>query len=364
MELLKDQLFHRKNVTHLAKLIKKVHPEFEDQKFIEDILRKFPQLELKERIFCIRKNIEKYLDHDYQKTLEILLNSLADEEKNVDFAFAAYSDYVAKNGCNKEHLAKSLHALGEFTKHFSAEFAIRPFINNFPQETFLMMQKWSLSKDHDQRRLASEGLRPKLPWAKSIDFDYKKGAEPLENLFYDQERYVTRSTANHLNDISKIDPDFVVDILKKWRDSKKQNSKEMSYIINHSLRTSVKRGHQKTLKFLGYDPNPQIETSNLKVKTPKIKIGERVEFSFDIRAREKQNLIVDYKIIYPTPHKRKSEKVFKIKKISLKKDEKIHISKKQAFKKMTTKKLYSGQYKLEIQINGCIVGATDFYLEV
>jgi 3-methyladenine DNA glycosylase AlkC len=39
--------------------------------------------------------------------------------------------------------------------------------------------------------------------------------EILDNLYFDKTRYVVRSVANHLNDISKLDPDFVVEILKK-----------------------------------------------------------------------------------------------------------------------------------------------------
>ena len=362
MELLKDQLFHKKNVQYLAQLINKTYAEFDEEQFSKKVLSKFPELELKERIFWIRENMEKQLPQKYEETLEILTESI--KGAKVDFIFAAYSDYVEKNGCTKEHLAKSLDALGEFTKYFSAEFAIRFFINDFPEQTFAMMKKWSKSDDDDQRRFASEGLRPKLPWAKAINFDYKRGAKILDSLFYDKNRYVTRSVANHLNDISKFDADFVVEKLEQWRDSKKQNDKEMNYIINHSLRTSVKRGHAKTLEFLGYNPEPQIVVENLKIKNPKISIGDTLEFSFDIAAAKQENLVVDYKITYPTPHKRKSEKVFKIKKISLKKGEKIHISKRQIFKEMTTKRLYSGNYKLEIQINGGIVAETEFYLEV
>ena len=47
---------------------------------------------------------------------------------------------------NKKFLAKSLNTLGEFTQYFSAEFAVRRFINEFPDQTFNKMLKWSNSK--------------------------------------------------------------------------------------------------------------------------------------------------------------------------------------------------------------------------
>jgi ribosomal protein S4E len=59
-----------------------------------------------------------------------------------------------------------------------------------------------------------------------------------------------------------------------------------------------------------------------------------------------------------------SKKVFKIKKVLLIKGENITINKKQAFKLMTTKKLYSGEYSLIIQINGKEYGNTKFYITV
>lgn len=259
--------------------------------------------------------------------------------------------------------------LASLPSFFSGEFVIRPFINVFPEETYEQMKTWSLSDNVDQRRLASEGLRPKLPWAIAIDFDYKKGAEVLNNLYYDQERYVTRSVANHLNDVSKIDPDYVIELLGKWQNSKKQVDKEMSYMIGHALRTSIKRGHIGTLEFfLGYHHQPKIEVKPLHISKKELILGECLEFSFDIIAQREEGLIIDYKIIYPMAnHKKKSEKkVFKIKKVRMKQGDGLTIEKRHLFKKMTTKKkLYSGDYKIEIQINGKKIYETgDFKLKV
>ena len=360
--LLKDQMFHKKNIHYLSLLIKKADNAFDQNTFEKNILKKFPELELKERIYWIRKNIEKYLPYDYEKTLEILLKSLEYHSNNEVFIFAAYSDFVAHKGCLKKHLYISLKSLGEFTKYFSAEFAIRSFLNVFPNETLVYMKKWSVSSNIHQRRLASEGLRPKLPWAESITIDYKKSEEILNNLFFDQERYVTRSVANHMNDISKIDPEYVLVCLQKWKESQKQIEKEMNYIIHHSLRTSIKKCHKKTFYFLGYNPECEIIIQNLKLQESHIQIGDYLHFSFDILAKNNEKLIIDYKIIYPTPQKRVSEKVFKIKKIHIKKDEKVHITKKHLFKKMTTKKLYEGEYTLYIQMNGVLLHSICFYL--
>jgi hypothetical protein len=203
------------------------------------------------------------------------------------------------------------------------------------------------------RRLASEGLRPKLPCAKKINLDYRIGAKFLDNLFYDSERIVVRSVANHLNDISKFDNLFVLDCLKRWKNSKKQNEVECDYLINHSLRGLVKAGDKATLEFLGFSCEPRVCVLNFNLKNSNIKLGEVLEFDFYLLADCDEHLIVDYKVTYPTPTGRLSTKVFKIKKFFMQcANGKVNLSKRHRFVSMSTKKLYAGNYKLELIING------------
>lgn len=362
--LLKDELFNKKTVSVLSHAIKNVYDELDEELFIDDIVSQFSKYELKERVHWITVIMKKHLPKSYVESVQILSNSIKDSNGEGMFAFSSYPDFVSTYGCEFEHLELSLVMLGEFTKLFSAEFAIRFFINEFPEVTFNKMNEWSKSKNVHQRRLASEGLRPKLPWAKGIDFDVKKGASPLSNLYYDDIRYVTRSVANHLNDISKIEPLLVLDMLKTWKKTKKQNDKEMEYIIAHSLRTLVKKGHKETLEFLGYSYKPQVEVSNFKIDKKNINIGDSISFSFDILGLKDEQLVIDFVVKYPTANNRKSKKVFKIKKVNIEKGKQISISKNHAFRLMTTKKLYSGEHKISIQINGKEFGEVSFNLTV
>ncbi len=360
---LKDELFNKETVLILTNAIESVYDDFEKEEFIEEIMSEMTVLELKERIKLIRKKIQKYLPDDFNTTTALLLKALNTVEKGVYFVFASFSEYVEVVGCSEEFLETSLELLGEYTKWFSAEFAIRRFINEYPEQTYKKLWTWSKSADTDQRRLASEGLRPKLPWAKKILFSYEKGIEPLDNLFYDQERYVVRSVANHLNDIAKIDPDLVVTVLDRWQKSKRQNEKEMAYLINHALRTSIKKGHEKSLEFIGYRRDAKIKIENFEIEKKNLMLGDNLEFSFDIQTLKQEKLMIDYQITYPMAKGKTSVKVFKLKKITL--DQKIKkIQKKHAFKRMTTKKLYSGDYKITLQINGKLYNEGTFTLKV
>ena len=72
------------------------------------------------------------------------------------------------------------------------------------------MEIWATSKNHHVRRLASEGCRPRLPWAMALP-EFKKNPKPvlkvLGKLKNDESEYVRKSVANNLNDISKDNPE-------------------------------------------------------------------------------------------------------------------------------------------------------------
>jgi len=256
-------------------------------------------------------------------------------------------------------------ALREITKRFSVEFAIRDFINAYPKETLGMLMECASSQNYHERRLASECLRPKLPWAKKLETDYTLPLEHLELLYSDTTRYVTRSVANHLNDISKLDASLVLRTLKRWKKSKKQTPEEMQFIINHSLRTLVKEGNEEALSFLGYKKHPPIELQEVCLKTAVITVGEALEFEVEIVALEDVLLLVDYVVHFCTKRGTHSPKVHKLKKLSMQKGEKQRLEKRHPFKaNMTTRKLYAGEHFLELQINGTIVYKEAFELRV
>ncbi|XMB72947.1 DNA alkylation repair protein [Mycoplasmatota bacterium WC30] len=359
---LKELLFNKDTVSMLANSVFNVYHDFDKAGFINEALLHFPKQELKERMTTVRVVLEKYLPNDYVEAIEILTNAFNDFEES-HFIYGSILEYIEYNGLSDEHLKLSLNKLGDFTKYFSAEFAIRPFFNSYPESVLTEVLKWAQSDDIHQRRLASEGVRPSLPWGMNINIDYKDGAKSLEYLYYDTERYVTRSVANHLNDISKKDPEFVLKTLKRWKNSHKQDSIEMEYIIKHSLRTLVKKGHNATLEFLGYNLNPKIDYSILELSAKEVNIGGKLHFNFEVFAKEAVTLIIDYNVIYPTKHGKTTKKTYKLKTINVKNNQKIQINGSRSFKPISTRTLYPGVHKIEIQVNGKIILSDSFTLK-
>jgi 3-methyladenine DNA glycosylase AlkC len=368
--LLKDILFNRAKVEQIALEILRVHPSFKKNDFVLDVMHEFPELEFKARISWIAESLKKYLPGDYKRAVAILVKalpapndpSLSDDDFG-DFIYAPYADYVAKNGCTKEYLQFSLAGLYEMTQRFSAEDAIRYFINAFPKETLKELLLWTKDPNYHVRRLCSEGTRPKLPWSQQINIMITAPLPILDNLFSDKTRFVTRSVANHINDISKIDPDLALETIRKWQKLDKQKSGEMEYITRHAVRSLVKHGNPKAMKLLGFHHDPSVSVSKFLV--PKqVKMNTALEFSFTIRAHEDTNVIIDYILYFQNKSgKLNSKKVFKLSKLSLKKNKPVMVPKRHMLREhMTTRTLHPGEHEIEIQINGKRLAKGSFLL--
>lgn len=355
---LKDHLFHEWKIEYLTTLIAKNYPEFRAQDFFAEIMQDLEKLELKERIIFISDMLEKYLPKDFVVSVEILKKSVPktpDLSKNDDdfwdFIFAPYGFFVAKNGCSKEYLQYSLESLAYFTQFFSSEWPVRKFFNTFPEETFGFFQKQSKNHNYHIRRWVSEGSRPSLPWGEKIAFDYKKTAILLDELFFDETRYVTRSVANHLNDISKKDPEFVYKILEKWKKSGKQKSSEMEFIIKHALRNLIKSGAQEALDLIGISWNTEVKNIDISLKSWEVLVWEKLEFCFECDSEKDQEILLNYVIYFKTKNGA-WKKVFTWFRKKFQKWEKIIFEKNHKFQEMSTRKLYEWEHTIEIYLNG------------
>lgn len=367
---LKDQLFNADKVNYLTALIVQAFPDFAQQTFCQDVVTAFPNLELKERIVHITTCLHKHLPDDYQRALAIILQSLPPEldpnktdDDFGDFIFAPFSLFVALYGCKANVLYISLNALKEITKRFSAEYAIRYFLNTFPDKTLdFLLQDCTTDEHYHVRRWASEGTRPKLPWAQKLILNYQTPLPILDALYTDKTRYVTRSVANHLNDVSKIDPHLVIDTLQRWTKSQQQTESEMAFITKHALRTLTKQGHQDALELIGFGAKPDITVTNFYTSTPQVRVGEAFEFFLDICSNKSQKLLVDYTMYFANDGKRQTQKVFKIKQLNLATDEMVTLKKSHPMRLMTTKRLSLGEHRIVLQINGQAFGSLTFNL--
>ncbi len=356
---LKDQLFNREKVRFLAAQFTSAWAAFPSAAFIEDVVSEFPNLELKARIAHISKCLHVALPAHYPDALHLILTALPpaldptrSDDDFGDFIIAPLSHYVATYGCSAVHLAASLAGLREITMRFSAEDAIRTFINAFPEQTMAFLQECTTHENYHVRRLASEGTRPKLPWAGKLLIDYTVPVTILDSLYADNTRFVTRSVANHLNDISKIDAPLVISILQRWQESGAQAEKEMAFIIRHATRTLVKQGNLAALALMGYGEAPQVKITAFSTSTPTVAIGDAFLFSFTLDCETDQRLLVDYEMVFANPNGKASKKMFKLKQLAVNAGQQVELRKKHPMRLMTTKPLFPGTHTITLQVNG------------
>ncbi len=261
---LKDHLFNRGSVTTLAEQVRTASDVFDADAFVAMVMDGLPERELKQRIDWISHCLRQHLPHDYRDAVRVILAALPPRlDENLtdndfgDFIHAPYAHFVAEYGCTPEDLEFSLEALREITMRFSAEFAIRDFINAFPETTLATIASWAADPNYHVRRLCSEGTRPTLPWARRLVIPVEATIPVLDRLYADPTRYVTRSVANHLNDISKVDPDLTLATLQRWQSTGEQDPAEMRFMLRHATRTLIKKGHPERHGPVGDEPGPE-----------------------------------------------------------------------------------------------------------
>ncbi len=238
----------------LAKKIKPICPEFKSRVFTNQVAKKVDEQELKARVETITDALKQHLPDDYLQATDILGQILGPENKDETGMFKEYywlmpiALYVEKYGL--DHFQQSIKMIAEITKRNTGEYAIRPYIQQYPKKTLTVMKRWSKSKNVHLRRLASEGLRPRLPWAKKITLfcdDPSPVIEILENLKSDTSSFVRKSVANHLNDLLKENYDYTFAVLKSWS---KCASAETRWIIKHALRNELKKNNSEAKKLV------------------------------------------------------------------------------------------------------------------
>lgn len=369
---LKDHLFNRAKVRYLAELFVGADATFDAKAFEERVMSKLPELELKARIEWIGECLAERLPTDFERAAVVLHRSLPPpldptktDDDFGDFIFAPLGAYVVKYGRTRAHVKTSLSLLEAITQRFSMEDAIRYFITDFEKETLVALRRWTKHAHYHVRRLVSEGTRPLLPWSGRIALASEKVIPFLDILYADPTRYVTRSVANHVNDIAKRDPALALATLARWQKEGKQEAKEMDWMMRHSLRTLVKEGNSEALALLGYESAPQVRVARFFVSpgSQKIVPGEYLVFSFTLKTSADERLMIDYVIDFQKSGGKRGQKVFKLKQLNVKAGETYEIKKRHLFPKdATTVRLYPGPHSVTLQINGARFARADFHL--
>jgi 3-methyladenine DNA glycosylase AlkC len=357
-------------VEHIALCLRELDKDFKHTEFCKLALLGLDKLELKQRVSHIIQVLHPFLPADFAHAADLLKQlptvwQKLDPNKQVS-SFAAWPviDYASVYGLS--YPQQSLDLLSSLTHLFSAEFAIRPFIIEHPDYCHRQFRMWVQDESEHVRRLVSEGTRPRLPWGiqlKSYMRDPAVNIPLLTALKDDSSLYVRRSVANHLNDISKDNPDVLLNICQSWQ---VDASQDVHWIIKHATRSLVKTGHSQVLSLLGYEQQMLLAPISLQLINSQIRLGDYLEFQFDLTSTscDSQKLVIDFAIHFVKANGQQKAKVFKLKSIQLAAKQTCNIQKRHAIKAITTRQYYAGTHRFEILINGQALASKDFELHI
>lgn len=365
---LKDHLFNAETLGRLASEYADALPGFDGARFVFEAVSGFEERELMARMDWMADCLEVQLAPDFPVMADQLeaampppLDPTLRDDDFGHFIHALPGILAVRHGL-EDHRERALDLLYRATQRFSMEFYIRPFLTRWPDVTLARLALWAKDDNYHVRRLVSEGTRPRLPWARAVKLHPDQTLPLLAVLHADPARFVTRSVANHLNDIAKTDPDLVLRTLEEWARTGRQDAAEMRWITRHALRVLVKQGHPGAMRLLGFRDDLTVEAA-IDVATPQVAMGDVLRFAAQVTTRQAEPVLVDYRIVFARPDGKNAEKVFKLRQARTKPETPLVLAKTHRLKgDATTFRLYPGTHRIILQVNGRDVADATFTL--
>lgn len=350
-------LFNEALIDNVAASLLKHSTTFDTSAFKASVFDdQWQQRELKDRIYHIASSMQPLLPSDYIQAVNILQLAGA-EFSGVEYLISPA--FVELFGL--EDYEPSVKALEVMTPYSSSELAVRPFIIRYGDRMMQQMQRWAESNNEHVRRLASEGCRPRLPWAMALP-EFKRDPAPvlkvIEKLMCDESEYVRRSVANNLNDISKDNPDVLINLLH----ARLGESSLTNWILKHASRTLLKQGHPQVLQLFGFSNPEHVKAVHLEVDS-NVAIGKQLTFSFQLQTADRAlgKLRIEYAIDFMKANGKQARKSFKVSEADYADTTKT-VAKTHSFKPITTRHYYPGCHELAVIVNGKQLASAAFEL--
>ncbi|MCL2406771.1 MAG: hypothetical protein FWC95_02460 [Defluviitaleaceae bacterium] len=355
MSNVKD-MFSKPSLSDLATKLVSLYNTFPSDIFIQKIFNdNWDNLEMFARMSHIAKALSQTLPVNFVTSLGSI-NTIIPSCNTAQGMVLMH--YISE--CGLEHLNESTKTIANITKHTTGEFAVRPFIDKYPDEMLHIMMDWTKSEDEHVRRLASEGSRLAIPWGGRLQTVKKKPGYALpilEAIKDDPSEYVRKSVANNLNELSKIAPDLVVTTGQRWLNGGSKNTEK---IIKHACRTMLKKAYPPVLELFGLAKPMGISVKILSC-TAITRLNDDLTFSFEINneSAEGMKIRIGYDIGFI---KANGQLKFKENRISERNcpPGKILITRKHTINETSSRRIYPGLHELIITINGNEMAKTTF----
>ncbi|MFE2598728.1 hypothetical protein ACFXCZ_19875 [Streptomyces sp. NPDC059396] len=186
----------------------------------------------------------------------------------------------------------------------------------------------------------------------------------LDDLHTDTDEVVRRSVANHLNDISRLDPVLAVSTARRWSEGATATTPAL---VKHAMRTLIKQADAQALDLLGFaPPSADLVITGPELRSTKVTQVDELVFGVDVfnDGPAPVRLAVDYVIHYRKANGSTAPRVFKLTTRTLAPGRRLALERRHSFKPISTRRHYPGAHALEIQINGRRSGKAEFIVDL
>lgn len=320
---------------------------------------------LRRRVDIVRDALLDDLPDGYAATASVVRAAFTDETFTGWMLWPvseAVVDRALASG-RADEFDDAMDILALLTTRLSGEFAIRAMLDARLERTLEHARAWTRHADEHVRRLASEGTRSHLPWAKGVPalIDRAGITRPIVDALYtDESDFVRRSVANHVNDLSRDAPDLAADIVAGWLSRPDAHTPRTA---RHTLRTLIKHGHPGALRLMGFDGDA-FQVDGPAVTTREVALGTEVEFTAHVTnlGTRTARTAIDYVLHFQKARGAPRPKVFKLATRSIAPGETVPIRKGYSFRTQSTRTFHLGEHAIELQVNGRRYGRDTFQL--
>ena len=308
--------------TRKPKKSKGVPKQHEDGTLYEDINKTFLKPFGEKFVRSIKLSIDQsdFWNESLNKQMvtlsKILFQSTDDSEKIIGVLKSSDSEYLRGESTylifeflsdRPERCANELKIVGSLEGTWPQESAqvtlsylmIKHGVRNILSFT----ADWIFDPDERIRRMLVEALRPMGVWVEHIT-ELKSDPSVLkpiiETASRDDSLYVRKAAANNLNDISKDNPDHVLDWCSKWIEGADQNQ---LWTIKQGLRSLIRNNNRNALEILGYYSIPSLNAESLTSLTETLKINTLIPIIVKITNSANRGINVRLHMLMSSPGK-------------------------------------------------------------
>lgn len=324
-----------------------------------------PGRRLRERVDLVRDALLSDVPADFP-VAERIVGDILDDPRFAGWMIWPVSEFVAIRALESgstAHFDAGMDLLARLTVGLTGEFAVRDLLIARPERGLAVMRSWTTHENEHVRRLATEGSRTYLPWAKRVPWllAHPRATRAILDASYrDPTEYVRRSAGNHLNDLSRVDPGVVIEIATAWAAGPDGNT---AAVLRRGLRTLAKRGEQASLALLGFD-GADLRVSRPRLSSGVVPWGGAVDITAEVSndGESDATVAIDYSVGFQRADGSVRPKVFKLASRRIAAGESVVVTKTHSFLPITTRTYYPGPHVVTVQANGLLSAQEHFVL--